>query len=1154
MSWSKEDISFKKLSSKRVTWTSNQVFEEIGARSLDIHNLDIKADPIPDIPPGSTTSTLQLYNQSAGTGLTLVKDLTVSDNLTYFATIFNGSGEESLANQPVGTGATGRLFNFVSDKYDALGTAAGAGYEIKLYDKDGVQITKTDSSLWYFDYQTGILIFQNTVSGTIPTRAPFCITAYRYIGGFGITAGAGGSGSGSVGTGYTSGIAYYTDANEITSSSSFTWDSGGSVLTLSNSTFSLSGSTITSGTWAGSAISTLYGGTGLTNHIKGDLLVGLGGTLIKLPVGSNNYFLTADSSTDSGLNWISGLATTGIISINSLDSTAQTLAVGTSGIKFNLVSTGSSHTFNLPDAGIGVTGLITGKSQTIAGVKSFTDNLLLNSGSALRFYDSTSTNYIGLVAGSPAADLTFTLPDADGSSGQVLRTDGSGILSWVDKNVSVGQAPPGSPQQGDLWWSTLDANLFIYYTDGTSAQWVEATTGANGGNYGGAGSGITLLNGISHLDQTFEVGSSGSDFAISSAGSSHTFNLPTADSSKRGLVSTGTQSFGGLKRFNAGLEVKTGNTIKLYNAADTAFTAFNSVATSSVTYSLPATDGTDLQVIYTDGSAGLGWTHVGDVYIDVDPPVAPRYGTLWWNSYEGDLKIFYFDGTNSVWVDANNGGIGGGISGSGGSGITSINGLTEFVQFFTTGYSGSDFNISSIGSTHTFNLPLAGSATTGLISPNPQTIYGNKSFNDGLKIYNANQAYFYNSANNRYIGLQAATGLTTSATYVLPELDGISGYALKTDGNGNLFWGVAASGTASIGVSSVLPLLGNSQGDLIWHTEEGTLKIWYEDTDTSQWVDASRNSFGAGAIGSTGITSLNGLTDLTQTFSVGTSGTLFNISSIGTSHTFNIPIAGNGITGLIDSGSQTIYGAKTFDSDLYAVNNIYVSKDNYIGGVPSDFTIGGSTGVIYFGIAKGQNVNRFAGLKVEEIASPLGGGNLNGELVFYTDSETVDLSTERLRITGFGTVISTGSVVISKTTGSGTTTTGSLVVSGGAGIAGTLNAVSIGVRDLTALFSANLTTSANTTDQVLHSLPYAEFKTAKYVVQCISGSDLQAQELLLIHNGTNVYMTEYSQVLGPSNTPITTFDARISGSLLELLVSPVNAVTTYVASCTAIRG
>lgn len=1152
MSWSKEDISFKKLSSKRVTWTSNQVFEEIGARSLDIHNLDIKSDPIPDTPPGTSTSVLQFYDYSGGTGLTLVKDLTVSDNLTYFATIFNGSGQESFANQLVGAGATGRLFNFVSDKYDALGTAPGAGYEIKLYDKDGVQITKTDSSLWYFDYQTGILMFQNNASGSIASRAPFSITAYRYVGGFGITAGTGGSGSGNVGTGYTSGIAFYTGANDITSSSSFTWDGGSSVLTLNNSTFSLTGSTITAGDWAGNVISPLYGGTGLSSYTKGDLLVGLGGTLIVLPAGSNNYFLTADSTTDSGLNWVSGLATTGIISINNLDSTAQTLSVGTSGIKFNIVSTGSSHTFNLPDAGIGVTGLITGKSQTIAGVKSFTDNLILDSGSSVRFYDSTSSNYIGLVAGSPSANYTFTLPDADGSDGQVLKTDGTGILSWVDKSVSVGQAPPGSPLQGDLWWSTLDANLFIYYNDGTSAQWVEATTGANGGNYGGSGSGISSLNGLTFSDQTLAVSSTGSDFTISSAGSSHTFNLPSADSSKRGLVSTGTQTFGGMKRFDAGLEIKTGNSIKLYNSLDTAYTAFNSVATSSVTYSLPPTDGTSLQVIFTDGSAGLGWTHVGDVYIDTDPPASPRYGTLWWNSYEGDLKIYYFDGTNAVWVDANNGGIGGGIGG--GSGITSLNGLTDLVQTFNTGYSGNEFNIVSSGSTHTFNLPLSGSATTGLVSPDAQTIYGLKSLYDGISILNSNQAYFYNSANDQYVGLKAATGLTSNTTYILPELDGISGYALKTDGSGNLYWDTVASGTASIGVSNVLPVLGNTQGDLIWHTEEGTLKIWYEDGDTSQWVDASRNSFGNGGTAVSGLTSLNGLTDYIQTFSVGTAGTSFNIVSTGSTHTFNIPVAGSGVTGLINAEAQTLYGAKTFDSDLFAVNNIYVSKDNYIGGVPSDFTVGGSTGVIYFGIAKGQNINRFAGLKVEEIISPIGGGALNGEIVFYTDSETVDLSTERLRITGFGTVISSGPVVISNTTGSGATASGSLVVSGGAGIAGTLNATSVGVRDLTALFSANLTTSSTASSQVLHSLSATDFKTAKYVVQCISGTDLHAQEVLLIHNGTNVYMTEYSQVLGPSNVPLTTFDARISAGNFELLVSPVNASTTYIAACTAIRG
>ena len=1160
MSWSKEDISFKKLSSKRVTWTTNKVFEEIGARSLDIHNTDIKADLIPDVPPGfGVTGLLQYYDYSGGTGLTLVKDLTVSDSLTYFATIFNGFGNEAFANQLVGAGATGRLFNWVSDKYDQLGLSPSLGYEIKLYDKDGNQITKTDPSDWYFDYQTGILIFtsQYQSAATTIAKAPYYITGYRYVGGFGITAGSGGTGTGSVGTGYTTGIAYYTGLNDITSSDSFTWDSGSSLLTLNNSTFSLTGSTITSGDWAGNTIQTLYGGTGLTSYTKGDILVGLGGTLIVLPVGSNNYFLGADSSTDTGLNWFSGLATTGIISLNNLDSIAQTLVVGQSGVKFNISSTGTSHTFNIPNAGIGVSGLITGTTQSIGGVKSFYDNLLVRDGKELRIYSDSNLYYSGLKSAATAS-TTFTLPNGTGTSGQVLATDGSGVLTWIDKGVSIGETPPLNPYVGDLWYDSTDGSLFIYYYDGVEYYWIETFAGTGGDPYPGSGSGISSLNGLLSTDQTLDIGFSGNTFNIVSFGSSHTFNLPYASEFVSGMASTVSQNFKGLKSFFDGVNLYNESELKLYNSDNSEYTGFKSIATDSVLYSLPADDGQGLQVLFTDGSAGLGWTHVGDVIIDVVPPASPRYGTLWWDSEEANLYIYYFDGTNPQWVEASSGN-GFGSGGTGSSGITSLNTLTESIQTFGVGSSGNDFNISSIGSTHTFNIPLAGgSAVTGLISSYSQEIWGLKSFKDGLSILDANPLYFYDGIGTSYVSFQSGSGLTGNLSFTLPETYGSNYQVLSTDGTGNLSW-ISQSGNASVAVTNIAPV-SPTVGDLWWHSEEGQLKVYYTDqgagTVNSQWVDASQRwgIGGSAGAGGAGITSINGLYDVVQTFSVGYGGNDFNIVSTGSSHTFNIPVAGNGVTGLINTGSQTLYGAKTFDSDLYAINNIYVSKDNYIGGVPADFSVGGSTGVVYFGIAKGQNINRFAGMMVEETTSPLGGGNLNGELVFYTDSETVDLSTERLRITGFGTVISTGRVVISNTTGSGSTSTGSLVVTGGAGIAGTLNAVSLGVRDLTALFAANLTTSSTASSQVLHSLPYSEFKTAKYVVQCISGSDLQAQELLLIHDGSNVYMTEYSQVLGPSNLPITTYDARISGSSLELLVSPVNAVTTYVASCTAIRG
>ena len=98
-------------------------------------------------------------------------------------------------------------------------------------------------------------------------------------------------------------------------------------------------------------------------------------------------------------------------------------------------------------------------------------------------------------------------------------------------------------------------------------------------------------------------------------------------------------------------------------------------------------------------------------------------------------------------------------------------------------------------------------------------------------------------------------------------------------------------------------------------------------------------SSGIPSWGSNGLYSLNGITSGTHSLTTGLTGTDFNISSSGSTHTFNIPDAGATSTtrGLVSINAQTFYGAKTFNSDLIA-NGYTIGKGN--GNVSSNLAIG----------------------------------------------------------------------------------------------------------------------------------------------------------------------------------------------------------------------
>jgi len=71
------------------------------------------------------------------------------------------------------------------------------------------------------------------------------------------------------------------------------------------------------------------------------------------------------------------------------------------------------------------------------------------------------------------------------------------------------------------------------------------------------------------------------------------------------------------------------------------------------------------------------------------------------------------------------------------TGITALNGLTEQVQTFATGTTGTDFGISSSVSTHTFNLPTASATNRGALSSADWTRFDESAneINVGNKLY-----------------------------------------------------------------------------------------------------------------------------------------------------------------------------------------------------------------------------------------------------------------------------------------------------------------------------------------------------------------------------------------------------------------------------------
>jgi hypothetical protein len=246
-----------------------------------------------------------------------------------------------------------------------------------------------------------------------------------------------------------------------------------------------------------------------------------------------NSSTVTGATVEDALDYISSSGVGPVLNLNGLTAATQTLTTGTAGNDFNITTSGlATHVFNMPSASATVRGVVTTGAQTFAGAKTFASAPVLTTG--------TITVGAGTVTVQAATDTLVALATTDALTNKTLTSNTNNVIArglWHGSGTgSVSTYAATAPGAGG-------GQILATDVGGTTASWQAVSAlGA-----------ITSLNTLTGTTQTFATGNAaggGNDFNISSVGTQHTFNIPDASATVRGVVTTGVQTFAGAKTFS----------------------------------------------------------------------------------------------------------------------------------------------------------------------------------------------------------------------------------------------------------------------------------------------------------------------------------------------------------------------------------------------------------------------------------------------------------------------------------------------------------------------------------------------------------------------------------------------------------------------------